>query len=109
MGRFLLLLLVAAATVLPVSAQTSDLFDRSIGTRFATKSINELIRLCEEDLNECYFIGMHEGKMEFIDLFEFPRMVDEQYQRPKQQWWMQLKDLAKVFERYNVSNGKKKK
>ena len=83
-------------------------FDRNIGTRFSTKCINELIRLCENDLTDCYFIGMHEGKMEFIDLFEFPRMVDSVFQRPKQQWWMQLKDIAKVFERFQPPAEKKK-
>ena len=83
-------------------------FDRSIGTRFATKSINHLIHLIENNMDDCYFIGMHEGKMEFTDLFEFPRMVDETYQRPKVQWWMQLKEIARVYERYQANNKKKK-
>jgi 6-phosphofructokinase 1 len=84
-------------------------FDRNIATRFSTKSINELIRLCENNLNDCYFIGIHDGKMEFTDLFEFPRMVDDEFQRPKNQWWLQLRDIGRVFERYNPSVSKKKK
>jgi 6-phosphofructokinase 1 len=84
-------------------------FDRNIATRFATKSINELIRLCEAGLNDCYFIGMHDGKMEFIDLFEFPRMVVEEFQRPKEQWWLQLKEIAHVFERAPLPDGEEKK
>lgn len=84
-------------------------FDRNIGTRFATKSINELIRLAKNNEKDCYFIGMHDGQMLFTDLFEFTRMVDKQFQRPKEQWWLKLREIGHVFEKYYPEAKKPKK
>ena len=39
--------------------------------------------------------------MTFTDLFEFPRMVDTVYARPKEQWWLRVREIAEVFERYH--------
>lgn len=76
-------------------------FDRNIATRLTTKAINELIHLAEENKKDCAFIGMTKGQMKFTDLFEFPRMIDMHYQRPKEQWWLGLREIAHVFEKYN--------
>jgi len=75
-------------------------YDRNIGTRFATKSINELIQLACNGDNGCYFIGMSDGQMKFTDLFEFPRMIDKTYKRPKEQWWLKLRAIGHVFEKF---------
>ncbi|MFC2126357.1 6-phosphofructokinase, partial [Bacteroidota bacterium] len=75
-------------------------FDRNIGTRFATKSINELIKHANNGEKDCAFIGIHNGQMTFTDLFEFPRMIDKQLSRPKEQWWLKLRDIGYVFEKF---------
>jgi len=76
-------------------------FDRSTATRLTTKAINKLVELAENSQNDCSFIGMYNGKMKFTDLFEFPRMVDTKFARPKDQWWLRVREIAEVFERYH--------
>jgi 6-phosphofructokinase 1 len=76
-------------------------FDRNIATRLTTKAINKLIELAEEGHNDCAFIGMDNGELKFTDLFEFPRMVDLKYSRPKNEWWLRIREIAEVFERYH--------
>jgi 6-phosphofructokinase 1 len=74
-------------------------FDRNIATRLTTKAINKLIDLAEDGNTDCAFIGMDNGEMTFTDLFEFPRMVDLKYSRPKNEWWLKIREIAEVFER----------
>lgn len=75
-------------------------FDRNIAIRLTTKAIGKLVELAENHKNDCTFIGMDTGEMKFTDLFEFPRMVDEKYSRPREQWWLGIREIAEVFERY---------
>jgi len=74
-------------------------FDRNIATRLTTKAINKLVDLAGNNEKDCAFIGMHNGEMKFTDLFEFPRMVNIKYQRPKDEWWLKVREIAEVFER----------
>ena len=76
-------------------------YDRNIAVRLTTKAINELIALAEKGDDNCAFIGMTSGQMKLTDLFEFPRMIDARFQRPKDQWWLKVKEIAEVFEKYH--------
>lgn len=77
-------------------------YDRNIATRLTTKAINELINLCENGITDCGFLGMTEGKIKITDMFELPRTIQAEYQRPKEQWWLKLKEIARLFEKYKV-------
>jgi 6-phosphofructokinase 1 len=77
-------------------------FDRNIATRLTTRAINELILLAENNKKDCGFLGMTSGQIKITDLFEFPRMIDAKYQRPKEQWWLKLQEIAEVFENYKA-------
>ncbi len=77
-------------------------FDRNIATRLTTKGINDLIDLAENGKNDCGILGMTSGQIKMTDLFEFPRMIDARYHRPKEQWWLKVKEIAQVFERYEA-------
>jgi 6-phosphofructokinase 1 len=77
-------------------------YDRNIAIRFTTKAINKLIDLAEDNRNDCAFIGYDNGEMKFTDLFEFPRMVDMEYSRPKKEWWLNIREIAEVFERFQA-------
>ena len=37
------------------------------------------------------------GQVKFRSLEEFPRMTEAQYQRPKEQWWMNVRPIARVL------------
>jgi len=76
-------------------------YDRNIAIRFTTKAINKLIDLAEKRENDCAFIGYDNGEMKFTDLFEFPRMVDLKYSRPKKEWWLSIRNISEVFERFH--------
>jgi 6-phosphofructokinase 1 len=72
-------------------------FDRIQATRLATRSINYLIDQAEAGTSNCAFIGLHGREIKFHDLEDFPRMIDPHFQRPKQQWWMDLRPIARVL------------
>jgi 6-phosphofructokinase 1 len=77
-------------------------FDRNIASRLTTRGIDELINLAVNQKNDCGFLGMTSGQIKLTDLFEFPRMIDARYQRPKEQWWLKLREIAEVFEKYKA-------
>jgi 6-phosphofructokinase 1 len=69
-------------------------FDRIQATRLATRSIGYLIQQAENNTNNCAFIGLQGKEIKFHDLQDFPRMVDLEKQRPKDQWWLSLRSIA---------------
>ena len=55
--------------------------------------------------NRCggFFVGLGNGKghcfgqLHFHDMRDFDRMIDSEYQRPKDQWWLELKGIASLL------------
>lgn len=72
-------------------------YDRVLATRLAVKSIDWLIEQHEQKRMAGVFMGIQSGKLQFFDLEDFPRMVDERHRRPKEQWWMGLREIARVM------------
>ena len=72
-------------------------FDRIQSTRLATKCMEQLINLVRDGSIESSFVGFQGKEIIFHSLEDFPRMVDEAYQRPKFQWWMDLRPIAKLL------------
>jgi 6-phosphofructokinase 1 len=72
-------------------------FDRIQATRLATRCINHLINLVQTGSNVSAFIGLQGKEINFHELADFPRMVAEDHQRPKSQWWMDLCPIASVL------------
>lgn len=72
-------------------------FDRIQATRLATRSIHYLIEQAEKDSSQCAFIGLQGKEIKFHDLEDFPRMADLEKQRPKEQWWLSLRDIAMLL------------
>jgi 6-phosphofructokinase 1 len=42
-------------------------------------------------------VGQVGGKIEFTDLRDIPRMLDIEHARPKKQWWMGLREIARIM------------
>jgi hypothetical protein len=40
---------------------------------------------------------MQNGKIHFPDMRDFDRMIDAEHQRPKDQWWLELKTVADLL------------
>jgi len=72
-------------------------FDRIQGTRLATRCIDYLINQVYQGSTSCAFIGLQGREIIFHDLQDFPRVGDLENQRPKTQWWMELRHIAKVL------------
>jgi 6-phosphofructokinase 1 len=72
-------------------------FDRIQATRLATRSIQYLIDTAEKGSADSAFIGLVGKEIKFHPLEDFERMIDAKKQRPRQQWWMDLRSIAKVL------------
>ena len=72
-------------------------FDRIQATRLARRYIDYLIEKCDQSSLDASFIGLQNGHVQFHNLEDFHRMVDKDKQRPKEQWWMSLRSIAKIM------------
>jgi 6-phosphofructokinase 1 len=72
-------------------------FDRIMAIRLADRCINYLIEKTLKDDTQCAFIGLHAGSIQFHNMEDFPRMINSEFQRPKEQWWLELLPLAKLL------------
>ncbi len=72
-------------------------FDRIQATRLAWLCLEHLIEQCDQHSDASSFIGMQNGQMKFHDLRDFDRMIDAEHQRPKEQWWLGLKNIADLL------------
>jgi 6-phosphofructokinase 1 len=72
-------------------------FDRIHATRLATQCIDYLIDQAGQREPGGAFIGLQGGQVHFTSLDNYPRMVDKELRRPKEQWWMELRPIARVL------------
>jgi len=72
-------------------------FDRIQATRLADKCIQFLIEEAGKAEPGGAFIGFEGGQVKFHSLEDFPRLTDARHQRPKEQWWMGLRPVARVL------------
>lgn len=72
-------------------------FDRIQATRLALRGIEFVIEEATQSPPRGAFMGMQNGKLQIFDLEDIPRMMHKEYGRPKEQWWMDLRRIAKVM------------
>jgi 6-phosphofructokinase 1 len=72
-------------------------FDRIQATQYAAKCVNHLIEKAEQKSADIASIGLKGGQLQLTDLEDWPRLVDLEYQRPKEQWWLGLREIAKLL------------
>ena len=72
-------------------------FDRNLATRLAKRCVERLIDEAEAGTDAALAIGLADGKIEFSDLESLRKQVDSEFQRPKKQWWMELRPIARVL------------
>ncbi|OGO32288.1 MAG: 6-phosphofructokinase [Chloroflexi bacterium RBG_16_54_18] len=72
-------------------------FDRIHATRLARRSIEYLIKQVESASTESAFIGLQGKEIVFNKMEDFERMVNTEKQRPKDQWWLELRDIARIM------------
>jgi 6-phosphofructokinase 1 len=79
-------------------------FDRVQATRLAVKCTEYLIEEAVKEEPESAFIGLEAGKIQFHPLEDLMRLMDEAHDRPKKQWWMDLRPIAKLLAQPMPSN-----
>ncbi|MFC2055009.1 6-phosphofructokinase [Chloroflexota bacterium] len=79
-------------------------FDRTQATRLATHGIDYLIDQVESDSKTSSFIGLQGKEIRFNNLEDFDRMGDMEKQRPKNQWWLKIRPIAKILAKPSPQN-----
>ncbi len=72
-------------------------FDRIQGVRLAVQSIDFLLNEIGEKDPRHVFIGLEGGKIKFTGMEDYQRLEDWDYGRPKKQWWLDLRPIARVL------------
>jgi 6-phosphofructokinase 1 len=80
-------------------------FDRIHGTRLGVSCVDYLLDQAKMDQPSSAMIGMIAGQVEFTNLEDLPRLVDKKNQRPREQWWMDLRPIARVLAKPGPGEG----
>jgi 6-phosphofructokinase 1 len=72
-------------------------FDRIQATRLVARCIEFLIGEAGNPSPSATFIGLQGGRVEFTQLEDLPRLVEKGFQRPKEQWWLELRPIARIM------------
>jgi 6-phosphofructokinase 1 len=72
-------------------------FDRIQATRMVSDCLDVLISEADKAEPGAVFLGMQGGQVQFLSLYDLPRMTDPSAQRPKEQWWMELRPIVRLF------------
>lgn len=69
-------------------------FDRNLATRLAVMCIDYLDEQIRQDEPVSACIGLQKGRYEFTPLEDISRLMDKTFQRPKEQWWLDLRPIV---------------
>jgi 6-phosphofructokinase 1 len=72
-------------------------FDRIMATRLASMCIDHIEEHMDEDEPRSACIGQQAGRIVFTDLQDVPRLMDRRFSRPRQQWWLGLRPVARIL------------
>lgn len=76
-------------------------FDRILAARMAARAVDYIDQAYKHPNGEppAVCVGHVSGELRFTDLTDVNRMLDERFQRPKQQWWMNLRPITRMMAR----------
>lgn len=72
-------------------------FDRIQATRLAARCVEWLTEEAGKPAPGAAFMGLQGGRVQFNDLEDLHRLVDEEFQRPKMQHWLELRPVARIM------------
>lgn len=72
-------------------------YDRIQATRLAARCVEFLIERAEKSRPDGAFIGYQGGRVQTFPLEDFPRMMEPSHARPREQWWMNLREVAQAL------------
>ena len=78
-------------------------YDRILAARLAWEAVRRIEEMTQRQ-NAASFsevgaicLGIQEGDVNATPLYRIPRLMDEVHQRPLEQWWMELRPLARML------------
>ena len=74
-------------------------FDRIQATRLATKAVEYLIDAAENAFAPVVGVGRQKGEVVFTNLESLPDLLEKNAHRPKKQWWLRMRNVAKLMAR----------
>jgi 6-phosphofructokinase 1 len=73
-------------------------FDRNFASRLAADCIDYLTRMATGEAEpESCVVGLQQRAYQFTPLEDVPRLLNRKDRRPRDQWWMALRPLARVL------------
>ena len=81
-------------------------FDRIMATRMASRCIEYLESQIGTDEPTSAVIGQQDGTIGFTSLDDIPRLLDRRFRRPRKQWWLGLRPIARVLAQPSPGNNK---
>jgi len=73
--------------------------DRIMAARMASEAVKFVERACNSATDEtpAVCLGLMEDQIKYTPLYEIPRIYDMEHQRPKNQWWMDLRPVVRAL------------
>jgi len=78
-------------------------FDRIQATRLAARCVAFLVEEAEKGSATGALIGLQNGHVKIHDLAEMPRLADAERMRPQEQWWLELRPIARLMAQYGAA------
>jgi len=72
-------------------------FDRIQAIRLAASCVDFLDDQVGKPSPASAAIGLQGGRVQFTNLDDLPRLTDGEYRRPRDQWWLELRDIARIM------------
>ncbi|MBN1303881.1 MAG: 6-phosphofructokinase [Anaerolineales bacterium] len=72
-------------------------YDRIQATRLARLCLEYLVEQCEKGQDGNAFVGLEKGSYRFHEMRDFERMVNSEYQRPQELWWMERREITRML------------
>ncbi len=72
-------------------------FDRVMATRLAVDCLTFLEEQAGSPEPRSACIGQQRGQIDFTDLVDMARLMDKKFNRPKEQWWLALRPIARTL------------
>jgi 6-phosphofructokinase 1 len=72
-------------------------FDRTQAALLAVQCVDFIIKEAMSEDPRGVFMGRVGGEIHFTGMEDYPRSEDRDFGRPKEQWWMGLRPIAKIL------------
>ncbi|UDQ97171.1 6-phosphofructokinase [Lentisphaerota bacterium WC36G] len=79
-------------------------FDRITAIKLVDKAVDLIDDAFDDKNKDIKFLGLIGGKVISHDIEHFKNMVHVHNDRPKDQWWMKIRDIVKLLSSYRENN-----